>query len=288
KGGGVGWGGVRGVDAAADQLVGGEAEVAAAADRQVDAKNAGGADRKLRQPREPAAADAVWKPRRARTAVAVVQDRKRAGVVPESLLHQDLERPRLPRPDRKIRRAVADDRRADEVLEPTLGTADVLAKFFGRQPVDALVPIAVAGDLVTATRDRPDERRMLRRNLAEREERAARPRAEHLQHQIDARLDAALERARAVAARPVPEDLGVEVLLDVDAQRIQHDSPLQDDDRGPVSGSAVNRSEGVQAAVRSPLAKRSQAIRTAMFDDTRNAGIRSAGAPVRIPASAAA
>src|SRR5262249_45776763 len=59
------------VDAPADQLVRREAEVAAAADRQVDAKNAGGADRKLRQPREPAAADAVWKPRRARTAVAV-------------------------------------------------------------------------------------------------------------------------------------------------------------------------------------------------------------------------
>src|SRR5438093_390808 len=202
------------VDAAANQLVRREPEIAAAADRQVDAEHARRADREFRQPREAAAADAVRKSGRGRPAVAIVQNRERARVVAESLFHQDLERPRLPGADREVRRAVADDRRPDEILEPLLRAADVEAELFGREPVDALVTIAVAGDLVALRGNLPHERRMFRRNLAEREEGAARSRAEQLQQQIDARLDAAFVTPRRMTARPILENLGVEIFLD--------------------------------------------------------------------------
>src|SRR5439155_16121651 len=88
------------VDAAANQLVRREPEIAAATDRQVDTEHARRADREFRQPREAAPTDTVGESGRGRPAVAIVKNRERARVVAEALFHQDTERPRLPAADR--------------------------------------------------------------------------------------------------------------------------------------------------------------------------------------------
>jgi hypothetical protein len=68
---------------------------------------------------------------------------------------------------------------------------------------------------------------MVRGDFTEREERPFRPVAEQPEQEVDARLDAALEGAAHPAIRAIgttPENLGVEILLDVDAVCIQHDN----------------------------------------------------------------
>src|SRR6185436_14741049 len=117
-------------------------------------------------------------------------------------------------PDREIRRAIADDVGADEIFEPLLRAPDVGPELLGRQARHALVPIAVAGDLVALRGNPAHQRRVLRGDFPEREERSLRPGPEQGEQDVDARLDPALESPGPGAASAVPENLGVKIFLD--------------------------------------------------------------------------
>src|SRR5882672_8149164 len=116
-----------------------EPEEAAAANGKIHAENPRRADGELDEAGRSVSPNLVREPWSVRIAVPVVEDRVLARVVPETLLEQDLMRPRLRAADREVGRAVPDDRVADEILEGRFGPADVGAELLWSQTVHVLV-----------------------------------------------------------------------------------------------------------------------------------------------------
>ena len=143
-----------------------ESEVAASANRKVDAQESGRADGKLHQARGSCAPDLIREARRGELPVPVVKDRIRARVVAESLFEQNLVRPGLIPPDGEVRRPIPNDRIANGILDSGLGATDVGPKFFRAEAMDIVVPVAVAGDLMTLARNPAHAPRMTIGDLA--------------------------------------------------------------------------------------------------------------------------
>ena len=192
-----------------------------AAEGQVHAGAARGADRHLP---EVDALDVLRDVREARPvgeAVAVVDDGVHGGVVGEALLDEHAERPRRVAPDRVVRRAVAAHEAARRLLHRVLGAPDVGAEARRSQPVDGRVVPAVAGDLVPALHDRADEARLALRHHAEREEGAARTvGVEQVEQALGLSRHAAGQALKTVDAEGGFELVAVVILLDVDGQCI--------------------------------------------------------------------
>ena len=97
--------------------------------------------------------------------------------------------------DREAGSAVTLDLGIDDVLKDRLGEHDVGKECIGREFREALVSVAVAGDLVAYGRDPPDQLREAFRDPAKREEGRARTGViERLQDPVDVTLDAARRR----------------------------------------------------------------------------------------------
>src|SRR5581483_3718972 len=118
------------------KLVGKKPEVAAAGHGQIDA--ARGKRRGRKFDKAPALAQLfdVREARRIGHAVIVVMHRKDARVVFEAQLGQNIQRPERLRGDRIARRTIAEDRRAELVLEESFGAPYIGAKVFFVAPVD--------------------------------------------------------------------------------------------------------------------------------------------------------
>src|SRR6185295_20018805 len=97
-------------DGRADERPGEQAEIAAAADREVRPEEPERPDRELDQAPITVAPDLIRKARGAPVSVAVVRDRIDARVVPEAFLGEDLVGPALGPADREVRRAIPHDR----------------------------------------------------------------------------------------------------------------------------------------------------------------------------------
>src|SRR5262245_49298782 len=95
-------------------------------------------------------------------------------IVAVSLLDEDVERPLSAPHDREARGAVSDDRRAGDVLERGLGVADRCTELLRAERCDPLMPPAVRRDLVPASDDLADDRRMVFGDPPQGEKRASR------------------------------------------------------------------------------------------------------------------
>ena len=91
-------------------------------------------------------------PRRLGRAVEIVLYRVDAGAVEVALFRQDRVGPFAAAADREGRSAIAADRHAAEVFENPLAAPHVVAKFFGRLAICALMAGAVASQLVPCRR----------------------------------------------------------------------------------------------------------------------------------------
>jgi hypothetical protein len=89
--------------------------------------------------------------------VAIVKDRKDAGVVEKARFPEDFEAPQGGLRDREGGSAIPDHGGARRVLDGRLGPLDVLGEILAALAVDHLVAIAVAADLVPPASNVPDE-----------------------------------------------------------------------------------------------------------------------------------
>src|SRR5438552_13454891 len=93
--------------------------------------------------------DPVGRQRRAGHAVTVVVRRIDAGVEEKAFFTENVECPKTLLRDREARSAIGSDRLADDFLNHVLRLPQIVAKLVRFLPIDELVPIAVAADLVT-------------------------------------------------------------------------------------------------------------------------------------------
>src|SRR5579864_488944 len=97
--------------------------------------------------------DDVWNDRRGAVSVARTTNWKQTRIVAVTFLEQHVECPLTTRTNREIRCAESRHARATHVLEHCPRRPNVLSKLFGRERVDATVPISVRCNLVTGLRD---------------------------------------------------------------------------------------------------------------------------------------
>src|SRR5690606_32605805 len=108
----------------------------------------------------------------------------------EAFLSQNFERPLLVRPDGEVRRPIAADRSASDILDAESGDTDIVSELGWRLSRDALVGVTMARHLVPERQDPANHAGMTSRYLAEHEERAAGPMSvEQHQQVIDAAFD---------------------------------------------------------------------------------------------------
>src|SRR5690242_19692802 len=213
---------VDGIDAPerpAGDSIGQESEMSAPARGPVGAEQADGRRRHF----EEARSDFVREPRRIRYSIVVVANWIEARAVAIPRPGDAIEGPGIGGPDREARRPIALDHSPRHVLDYGLRQADVREELalllFGR----ALMSETMARDFVTCVTDATNQCRVAFRHPAQREER--RPDVgigEHGEDSIDILLDPA-RLAVPLAARDVlGERRDLEVILDVDRQRV-HD-----------------------------------------------------------------
>ena len=146
----------------------------------------------------------------------------KTGVVDEPFFDQDLVRPALRASDREVRRAVANHGLADHVFDSALRAADVGSKFARRLAADVFVAIAVAGELVAFAGYFAHDRRPGGSDHSQGEERAFGVMlSQERQQTIHALLDPGFEMTSIHSGGAVPEDRGVKVFLDVDAENVR-------------------------------------------------------------------
>src|SRR5262249_3702596 len=135
-----------------------EPEVATAGAWDLTAEDAVGRHRRLDERR---ARDGMkGEARRFGHAVVIVRDGIDARAVAMPFRGQGIESPQVARTDRKARGAVAEHGVTRDILEEVLGPAYVRAESRDVLLIGAHMRVAVAGNLVTARGNPPDQRRM--------------------------------------------------------------------------------------------------------------------------------
>ena len=209
----------------AQVAVGKHAEVGAAAERQVASQERRRRDRKLHEAPPVALANHVREALRVGHSVERVADRKDARIVAESQVEEDVRRPCGAPGEGERRRAIAEDRVADDVLERLLRALHVVAKLLARLLVDDAVSVPVGRHLVARGGDATHDRRMALGVPRQHEKRAVTPRlGEQREDRVRVPLDARL------VAIPIGErDHRVEIgdlipVLDVDGKSVHRRS----------------------------------------------------------------
>ena len=197
----------------------GEEPEESAAQRQVHAGEARGADGHLPEVDAVDVLRDVRKARRVGKAVTVVDHRIHRRVVDEAFLDQHAEGPRRVAPDGVIGRAIAAHETAGRLLDGVLRAPHVGTEARGAEPEHRRVIPAVAGDLVPTLDDLAHEPWIALSDDSEDEERAARAvRVEQIEQALGLREHAAGQAAETVDAKGRFELVPVVVLLDVDGQ----------------------------------------------------------------------
>src|SRR5471032_2312520 len=199
--------------------VGQQPEIAAAAGRKVAAQQAHGADRQFQQAgragRTPGEAGRVGH------AVVVVAYRVDAGTVAVARLQQDIERPQVGRTDREAGRAIAKHGLAADLFQQVLAEHDVAGVFVAALIAGAAVRVAVAGQLVAVGDDGAHDGRVAFGDPAQREEGGMDGGAvQQEQDAFDIALDPAWQGGPVVAGDVGGEGGDVEVVFDIDGQRV--------------------------------------------------------------------
>ena len=189
-----------------------QAEIAPARRRKIAAEQAHRRQRDL----DEAGLRAERAPRRLRRAVEIVHDRIDTGTVAEPLFRQDRVRPAALHSDRKGRRAIACHRDAADILQQCFAAPDVVAEFFGRLPVDAVMVRAMTSQFVAFGNDPPHQLGMPLGDPAEHEKRAADAGlGENIQQAVRVPSDPARKRVPIAAIDDPGERLDLEIILDV-------------------------------------------------------------------------
>src|SRR6266851_3529004 len=211
------------LDGASGHPVRQEPEVSAPGDRQAASKHGDGREREFGDAVPVGDGHAVWKPWSVRDAVPIVSDGEDAGVVQEAGLPENLQAPES-LPDHGERGgAVPDHGHAGGVLDRGLGLLQILGELQARLAVDHLVPIAVAGDFVASASDVLDERRVPVGDPAEDEEGSPDIGiVEDVEEALGRVHDATGQAGPLLRREGAGEDLRMEVLLDVERQRVLH------------------------------------------------------------------
>ena len=166
-------------------------------------------------------------PAEARDAVAVVLDRIDAGIVLEAALDQNFQRPQRRLRDRVAWRTIGARLHAAGIGNAQHRAARVVPELLRRHPVDELMRVAVTPNLVAAHKDSPDHRGMPLRHPAQNEERGLHGMpVQQAQDALHLPLDT---RRIGVPYRLTRRELhfrGMEVLLDIDGQGIDHANAL--------------------------------------------------------------
>ena len=158
---------------------------------------------------------------RIRHAVVIVMDRVDAGAVHVPCFDQTVEGPKVVLAYRETRRPVALDAHAARILEQLLGSRDIGQESRRRQVARPLVPMPMAGQFVTGIDDAPDQRRVSLGNPSQREEGGRRTAVcEQAENSIDVALDPALTAIPLIARDIGRKRRDLEVVFDVDRQRI--------------------------------------------------------------------
>src|SRR5262245_58207180 len=214
-------------------------EVAAAADRNVDATETDRRSRYLQQYASGPMQD-MRMPWRLGNTVSIVVNRKNTRVVEEALFDQDVQRPEA-RLDHGIAwRPKSHHANAGRVLDRRSGRPNVLAKLGGRQQVQELVVKTVRRHFVASLGDPTDKSGNARRDPAQNEKRAPDICArEEFQQAFGIGSHPALEPAPPGAGHDAVERRHMEIVLDVhrhgvhDRSRQVRDHSRQVRDGGP-------------------------------------------------------
>src|SRR6266446_3345506 len=121
------------------------AEVATAGRRHGISKNAGCRQRKFGEATM-LSLDDVGHTSRGWISISASANRKEARVIAVAFIDQNIKGPLTSWNDREVRRAIADNRRPDQIFERRFGRTDILAKGSPIERRNALVPEAVRTD----------------------------------------------------------------------------------------------------------------------------------------------